>query len=352
MRVTTYSVAQANKSHRAFAKVTLLRSGTEQSTALRVTGGSVSVDASAAVRRRCRLTLAGYHPEIDPFSCELKVWRSFNDEYVPLGVFRVEDPTVNEGRDGVTTEIEGYDRAYWLSSLRLVTPYTIAAGTTVDAAIQALLASRAPSLPFSFISSPYTVPATTFEEQSDPWDKALSLAEAAGLELFLDPDGVCVLRTPRTADVANVVATFGQEARILKAGRKQSTKATYSHAIATGENTNVASPLRSEAMDTDPTSPTYYLGPFGDRPTWLRSQFITTQQQADDAARALLARSSGRAEVISLEGIPNPAFDAGDVVRVKRSTLNLDAICVLDTLEIPLSASDAMTLGTRERKLS
>lgn len=354
MRSTSYTITQANKPHNAFARATLLREGVEQATALYVEAGNVSVDASAAVRRRCKLTLRGYHPEVDPFSSELKLWRSFNSEFVPLGVFRIEDPAFDESRQGITTTVEGYDRAYWLSSLHLTRPYSVVANGTdnlVHNAIRNLLTSRAPGLTFAFTPSPYLVPATTFEEQSDPWDKSLSMASAAGLELFFDTDGICTLRSPASADLGSVVATFGTEARILKATKKQSTKATYSRAIVTGENTSVATPLRSEKVDADPASPTYYLGPFRDRATWLRSQFITSQDQADAAAAALLARSSGRSEVVSLDGIPNPAFDAGDVIRIIRSTIGLDALCVLDTIDIPLEPGGTMRLGTRQRKI-
>lgn len=351
MLTTGYTVAQINKSHESYAKATLIKGGVEQTTELEVIAGGVSVDATAAIRRRAKIRLRGYRPEVDPFTCEIKLYRSVESEYVALGVFRIEDPTFTIGPEGPLTELEAYDRAYWVSSLRLPAPYAIADQTPVADAIRSLLASRAPGLTFSFTASSFKVPAVVFEEGSDPWEKGLTMAESAGLELFFDTDGVCVLRPIATGDNSSVVATYGSEARILSAQRKQSTKDTYSHAIVTGENTNVASPIRAEAMDTDPASPTYYLGIFGDRPTWLRSQFITTQDQATAAAKALLARSKGRSEVVSLEGIPNPAHDAGDVIRVTKADIGTDAIYILDTFEIPLGVEDSMKLTTRSRRV-
>lgn len=355
MQVTTYTLSDAAKSHTAFARATLFQNGVEQTTALEVLSGSVNVDSSAAVRRRCTLKLRGYHPELDPFTSEIKLWRSVNDEYVPLGVFRIEDPSFSEDRQGPITELQGFDRSYFVSMMRLPHPYSIAADGTANLihnAILNLIRFRAGGLSYDFLASAYAVPATTFEEQSDPWEKAQDLAASGGLELFFDVNGVCVLRPIAGVSQANVVATFGSDARVLAAARKLSTKATYSRAIVTGENTNVQTPIRAEAVDSDPTSRTYYLGSFGDRPTWLRSQFITTQDQAQSAANALLARSSGRAEVVSFETIPNPAFDAGDVVSIYRPEIGVDAIHVLDTLDIPLEVDGVMSATTRERRIT
>lgn len=351
MQPTTYTVAKANKSHRSFSRAVLIKNGVEQTGALKIIGGSVTVDGSAAVRRRAKLSLAGYHPEVDPFTCEVRLQRSVDEEYVNLGVFRIEDPTFAEDRDGVRTEIEGYDRAYWLSTLRLPTPYTIGSSVLVHNAISALLLSRAPQLSLNFTPSTYTVNPTTFEELSDPWEKSLLMAESAGMELFFDVNGTCVLR-PINTDVTQVVATYGAEARILKATKKQSTKNTYSRAIVTSENTSLPAPIRAEAVDNNPLSPTYYLGTFGDRPTSLRSQFITTQAQADTAAAALLARKSGKAETIQIEGIPNPAHDAGDMIGITRAALGINTICAVDTLDIPLDVNGRMRIGTRERRIA
>lgn len=359
MQATGYTLAMAARSHNAFAKATLLKNGIEQPGTLAVVSGKVSADASAAVRRRATgLKLRGYHPEVDPFNSELKLWRSVGDEYVALGVFRLEDPSYDSDENGPTTSFSAFDRAYWLSDLRLPTPYEIANtaakpdNTLLHNAIKGLLMSRAPGLTYQFSNSAYRVPPTTFEEQSDPWEKALAMAEAGGMELFFDTAGVCVLRPIAGADALNVVATFGTDARILKASRKFTTKNTNSRAIVTGENTNIATPIRAEEVDDDPNSPTYYLGGFGDRPTWLRSQFITTQAQATAAAKALLARSSGRAESVRIDTIPNPAFDAGDVVRILHPEIGLDAIHVLDTLDIPLEPNGTMSASTRERRVA
>lgn len=359
MQATGYTLAMAAQSHNSYAKATLIKNGIEQPGTMAVVAGKVSADASAAVRRRATgLKLRGYHPEVDPFTCELKLWRSVGEEYVALGVFRIENPSYDSDENGPTTSFSAFDRAYWLSDLRLPKPYEITntssqpGNTLLHNAIRGLLSSRAPGLTYQFSTSAYRVPPVTFEEQSDPWEKALAMAEAGGMELFFDTAGVCVLRPISGADALNVVATFGSNARILRASRKFTTKGTNSRAIVTGENTNIETPIRAEEVDDDPASPTYYLGSFGDRPTWLRSQFITTQAQATAAAKALLARTRGRAEQVRIDTIPNPAFDAGDVVRIVHPEIGLDAIHVLDTLEIPLEPNGVMSATTRERRVA
>lgn len=359
MLTTTYARTTPSKSHSAFAKATVIQKGVELPGEIPLVGGAVSVDAGAAVRRRATgLQLVGYYPEIDPYTCELKLWRSVGDEYVPLGVFRLENPTFSSDRSGVTTALEAFDRAYVVSQLRLPRPWTVQDtpenlnGTKVDVAIRQLLQSRAPWLEFDFTASNYRVPTTTFEEQTDPWEASLLMAEGAGLELFFNPLGRCVLRPLATADSANVVVEFGKGARILKVERKQVTRDVKNHAIVTGENTELPAPVRAEAYDDDPQSPTYYLSDFGDRPTWLRSQFITTEEQCLSAAKALVARSAGRAESVRMDFMPDGALDANDVVSIYRPEIGVDAIHALDTLEIPLFVNAAMTCATRERRVA
>lgn len=351
MRRTNYSVADVNKSHDVYAKVTLLVNGAMVNGEYALTGGDVDVDATAAVRRRCTLEFAGYHPELDPSTTEFLVWRSVDDEYVPLGVFRFEEPEYTISKGQITTKIDGYDRAFFVSQLRLPRPFSIAAGTLVHDAIYALLSSRYPGIVVNFTPSTFQVPATTFDEQADPWESALTMAESSGMELFFDVDGVCVLR-PYVDDLANVVAHYGAEARILKMSKKLSLKNSRSHAIVISENPALPAPLRSDRYDNNSASKTYYLGNFGDRPVWLNSQLITSQPQADTACDALLARRTGRTELISIEGIPNPAHSENDVIRITNADLDVDAIYVIDALKIPLELNKSMPIRTRERRVA
>ncbi len=64
-----------------------------------------------------------------------------------------------------------------------------------------------------------------------------------------------------------------------------------------------------------------------------------------------MTRSSGRSEVVSLSGIVNPAFDASDVIRIYQPDIDLDAICVIDSLTIPLKINESMQIGTRQRRI-
>lgn len=351
MRAVGYSLAQVAKSHNAFSMATILKDGVEQFGKYALLGGEVQVNAGVPVRRYTNgLTFVGYRPELDPFRCEVKLYRSVNTEYVPLGVFRMEDPEFSHGRDGKQTTVSCFDRAYWISTLRLPAPYSIVAGTPIHEAIQGLISSRAAGLTYSFATTTDTMPATTFEEESDPWEKAQEMAKAAGMELFFDTNGVCVLRPVATLSAGNVVAAFGTTARILDLKRKTTTRNTYSHVIVTGENTTNPFPVRAEVFDDDPTSDTYYLGKFGDRTTWLRSQFIRTTDQALNAGRALLSTKRGRVEVITIDTIPNPAFDAGDVVSILDTEVGVNAIHMLDTMKVPLIASARMTATTRSQR--
>lgn len=319
---------------------------------------SITVEANQAVRRHGTLTVDGWRDDLDPYGTEVAVYSGFvypggTVELVPMGVFGVEQPEGSD--DGLTlaTGCEIYDRARSIQARRLAVPYPIAAGINVGTAIQALIDSVRPGLTYDFESTSATTPDVLLAEQADPWAEAQQLAAAAGMEVFFDPIGVCGLRTIPGVDTDNVDWQYieGAGCQLTKLGKKRTSEGVYSHAIATGETTDNTSPVRSDRYDSDPSSPTYYRGRFGDRPTWLRSPLIRTQTQADEAAVGLLNRTSGIAEGLTLVGLANPAADADDTVVVQRARLEIDAVYTLDSLTNTLGPEGAIQASTRTRRI-
>ena len=351
MYPTSYSRADVSRSGSENARFTLYIGGVAQTNDWHLLGGSMSVNASGRIRRTSRVALLGNYPEINSVNCEFKLEKAINDEYVPIGVFRVEDPKIAIDRNGAITTFEGYDRFHLLQQLRLPAPYTIPHLTPLDQAIANLIGSRYPSLPIQFDSTSYKVQGTTFEEQTDPLEKAIDMAKSGGMDLYVDVNGAARLTPVVDIDSSKVDITFGTEARILKSDQGTSARNTYNHAIAIGEHPSLATPLRSEAFDDNPTSLTYYLGDFLDRPTWIRSQFISSQAQCDAAAKALLLRSSGRIQQIGVTGIPDPALDANDVLRLYQSDYGVDVIASVESFTMQLFGGD-MPITTRERKVA
>ena len=293
-----------------------------------------------------------------PFGNELRVWRGMraadgtfqqNDLLVPVGTLRIEETTVDWPR--VTCQV--FDRAVIVQQARLTAPFTLIRGVNYAEGIQALLADRLPSVfdQFNFTTTGETTPLVVLEEQADPWDEAQKMATAAGLVLYFDPMGVCTLEPARDPTSLDVAASYTEDATsaLLGVSRTLSAQGGFNGVVASGEPAGDQVPPRAVVWDTDPASPTYYLGPFGMRPRFYASPFVTTTQQAQSAATKLLQGEIGIAEQVSFTTVTNPAHEVGDPVYLRRAASGVDQVHVLDEFTVSLTGARS-ACATRLRR--
>jgi hypothetical protein len=379
-------LAALRRSHRVAVRADVQLAPTATSPALTlvtdlpVVDGIVTVDENAAVRRTCNLTLVdtdgsltptGAADPLAPYGREVVLRRGVvladgTTEFAPLGVFRFEEvEVVDEGSRSI--RLAGFDRSATVAAARFESPWAVAPGTRYTVApsgagarptgaIADLLADRFPGLAYSFAVDPSTTtPLLAFEEGADPWEAATRMARNLGCELFFDAAGVCVLRrevdpTDPTLAVSFVYAE-GAEATVLSVIGRFSAKDGHNKVVVTGEPVDGNAPVRAEAYDADPASPTYYLGPYGKRPRFHRSEFVTSTAQAQAAADALLQRELGGTEQVAFTALVNPAHEAGDLVVVTREALGLsNVVAVLSSFSIPLAPGGSMSATTRRRR--
>lgn len=332
---------------------------------LQITDGTVWDDITNATRRRCTVTLtdptgtltpANAADVLAPYGNELRLGRGFaytdgTSEIAPLGVFGVSSVTVDDKPDGLLISVEGFDRSRRVQRAKFADAYPLAAGANAGTAIQTMLSARVAGLAFNFAPVTYTIPLTTYQPGDDPWQGAQDIAKASGCDLYFDRAGVCVLTPITDPALAPVAATFteGNGMAITALSRKLTDEQTYSHVVATGESTGISTPVRGEALDTNPTSPTYYLGPYGDVVRFYSSPLLTTDAQCAAAAASILARGTGLSEQVTFDSLVNPALDAGDVMAINRARSKVAARYSADALVIPLGASAGMNATTRRR---
>ena len=335
------------------------------------TGGRVSIDSRRAVRRTLSLDLVdadgslvpgpgGTTGVLSPFGTEVKVFRGVRytdgtEETVPLGVFVITGVDVSEDSGGRVIKVAGSDRSIRIQRARFTDPYQIASGTAVETAIADLLRSRWADVQVDFPATGATVGARVLGAgaDSDPWRAAVDIAGAAGFDLAFDADGVVRMRAipDPTATDADETYTDGADAVLLDVARGFDTSTSYNGIIASSEASDVDSPVRAEAWDDDPDSPTYRYGAFGQVPKFYVSSFIRSADQAATAAAAQLQRELGRAEAVEWSQIVNPAHDVLDVVRLSRPALALDAMLLVDRLDVPLDARGQMKAVARVREV-
>lgn len=368
--VSAAFVLALKQSHQIVTKVEVLAS--TGIVTLTVLSGNVGVAKELSGRRRCDLTLAdptgtltpsGATSLLAPYGNEIKLYRGirvlntatgvYTEELVPLGVFGISDSSVEDGGGNLVISLSGFDRARKVSRAKFSDVYTVTAGTNYGLAIKAIIQSRMPaSLLYNFATTASVTPALLFDAGEDPWEKATEMAESIGHVLYFDPDGVAVLAVEPNTLTLPTVATFaeGSEATILSVNKRLDDEKTYNHIIISGETSSTNVPVRAEAKDTLVTSPTYYLGPYGDVVYFYSSQYITTAGQAQEAADAILRRSIGYVEQVRINAIPNPALEVDDVIQITRTDSQVANVYAVDSFNIPLEAAGVMSLNTRSRK--
>lgn len=333
----------------------------------------VQVDATRAVRRNGSCTLADpdsiYQPlttanAVAPYGTEFVIRQRFvgargPTDWQSLGTFTIQKPETND--DGIiTTQLMGDDRSAKVAEARLIAPYTVEAGTNVATAIQTLISSRVSGLTYAFASTSATTPLLVLNEQDDPWQRAQEMASSAGLELYFDPDGVCTLRVPpdpaSPLAVPAVVYADGEDSILTQVGVQLDTSDSYSHAVFIGEGPDNQAPVRADAYDDDPASPTYYLGPFGDKPVFLRTQIVSPDpalaaSQAVQSAQSLLNRKRGGFMRVTFQGVPIPTLEGSDLVRATRPESGVDQLLVLDSFSFSSDLAEEMPASTRAVRL-
>lgn len=338
--------------------------GNQVTKILNVTGGSVSIDASRKTRRQCSLVLqdpdGDLVPDVatailQPYSgYMLRLYRGISWRYdnsvelKALGTFAPYNPQISDSDDSLEIKITGYDRSKIISRLRWTKPYYIASGTNTATAIKTILDDRMPGLRYNFIPTQATVPGMILgvsADQADPWEDAVKIAAADGMELFFDENDIVVLRKIPDPDVDPIVKTFqeGPTCTVTALQRTNDGEQMYTGVVVYTEGSEVVEPLRVEVWRSDTTLRIPYF---------FQTSIITTEAQAIATAQTLLRRV-GRAEFsATLDAVPDPRLQVGDVVRIKRERTKFNHPFVVNSLTIPLDSESSMSIATEQRRMA
>ena len=333
---------------------------------INISDGNVKIDSGSAVRRTCEVTLVTSResnnlvPDNDfdlltPFGNELRLFRGVQyvdgtEEYVPLGVFVITEVSISDSNEGVNIKLTGEDKSIRVARAKWTQPYQMTNGT-LEASLTALLKTRYPDIEVSFPTTNVTINQVLLgaENDNNPWKDAVEIAELVGFDLFFDQNGVVQMKQFPTLDGSVVVALFteGDGTTITQLNRTISTKETFNGVIYTIEGSDVALPIRVEAWDEDSSSPTYRYGVFGQVPTFIETNLLSSESEAIRAALSLLNTYIGSQEVVNWDSLVDPSLDVQDVVYVKSNGAKIDRLVIIDTLDIPLTPEGSMSANAR-----
>ena len=314
-------------------------------TTLNISSGSVELDDTRDTLRTATLTLnpgdgiataRDLYDRLATPGIEVHIARGIllpngSTETVPLGVFTT--TSLRRTADGTTVEWAGVDRSATIAANRWLDPYRITRGTDLAGALVALLRDRWPQLRANVGNVAGTLGAGLVLDagaESDPWADAQQIARDHGYRLGFDGAGVLTARVVAAAPTAGTAVfdwgggTGGEPSLVLDVSTEIDLSATYNGVVASGEGSEVAAPVRGIVWDTNPKSPTYYLGPAGRRPYFYSSPLLASVAQCELAAATMLPSVLRRSSAVTLTGVPMPALEPGDVVSVAQGVLALD----------------------------
>ena len=347
------------ESHRVATRVQLFLTNGDV-VDLEHTGGSVTVDRAQAIRRTC--TVTGADPTLIPrtptdqlatYGAKLRISRGIDygdgsQELVPLGVFRLDtvDGDVNEG----PVSLQGKDLSAIVADDKFTAPFKVSG--TVVGAVTALIQRSIPAADVISLIIDTPIGSRVFDIEADPWAGAQEIAAAAGAEVYCNADGVFVIAAlPNLLTTPPVWAIEATEGGVYISGNRAMTSDSVNNGVlARGENTSEnVPPVSYLAVDDDPTSPTYWDGPFGRRPKFISSSAYTTVNACAQAANAELAKSKAPNASGDITSLPNAALEPGDVLRVMHEDGSRE-LHQAAAFTVPLSESGDFPISTISAK--
>lgn len=305
----------------------LLKGGQMIYSGLPVTGGSVTLSRSQVANRQLACTLA---PSLDlgryasaptrdragVYGHEIKVWWTLHfpgggSESAPLGHFRVDSLQASLADDSAV-QISGVSREAYVADDAFVTPRTVS-GPSAQSLIGTLIAeSLSGAQVLVRTSRDARVPTTTFD--SSRWDAIKALADSISATVRCDGYGRFVLSDAPTVSTPAVLQLRTGPGGVLVGVDETVDRSRVRNCwIVQGSSpSSDVAPMQAVVQDSDPTSPTAYgdpdQGAFGRVPETRTVSTLSSWDQCQQLAAALLAQTCGAARTLSLKAVPNPAL--------------------------------------------
>lgn len=363
-------LAEIRKSHHVVSYVDVT-SPTGETQRLSATGGSVTEDATAEIRRRCSLSCYDATGELTPktaedlltpYGTEVRPWRGVKyadgrEELIPLGVFRIAQVDVDDSVGGSPDiKLEAYDRSRTVIRDKFIEPYTVAKSTNLVDAIKAIIARTFPDAEYDSITTTMVTSAPlVFDANTSPWEAVQSLAKSLGCEVYFDSRGHVVIAPPPDIDALpgpDFDFIEGKGCTMTNIKSKFTDEPGFNGIVLVGASLgDDKPPVRSVQWDTEPTSPTYHKGPYGEVPDFATDENVKTQAEADNAAKSLLQGMLGFSDQVLITCWPNPALTTTSIVQVERERSGATGLYAVDAVVTPLNANEPGSVTVRRKRL-
>jgi hypothetical protein len=353
--VSTRFLAALRESHLVESELELLFVGAEP-VLVPLEGGEITLDRTAQVRRSGNVSIpwslvTGRELGLDlrtlPLGGYARVWRGihFGDgtrELVLLGTFRVESVAWLTVDDKATLELA--DRMAQVRDEGFTAPYSPNGLRAAGAAYLIAYQVFGEAIRYRTLYDPAGVLTDTIYTESRA-DAIAELAQSVSAEAYFDAEGNYVFRRVELEEPVWTVDT-GEDGVMLDANEQLDRTGIYNGVYVEGQPNAKGVPVSALVVDSDPSSPTRWGGPYGRVPRVERSRTdVLTAAQAQNVARSLLARRLGLARSLTLSTAPNPALEPDDTLRI-RFVDGREELHIVDSIRLDLGPEGAQTIET------
>ena len=334
-----------------------------------VIGGTVTIDADAKVRRQGTLEVAFSLQQQTaqdlvrdlPFGGYATIERGIRyadgtTERVQLGRFRVDSIVWRELQGQATLTLS--DRMAQIQDEMFTAPFAPAGQHPSDACVTAVQQVFGTSIAYHIQTNPATEPmlGSTTVYLDDRSAALTDLASSVGAEVLFDNMGDFVIRPTGGSSLPVWTIDAASTGSMIAAEETLDRSSVRNGVIVRGQgppDPGTGAPgdtFYALATFDDPTAPTRWAGPFGKVPLVTDSTTVADQAQADATARALLNLRLGLQRTISVQSLPNPALEPGDIIELVFADGRTEQQTVNST-QIGLDPSGALTLTTTSHLL-
>jgi hypothetical protein len=318
-----------------------------------VVGGSVAVDRAAGIRRTATLDLAdkGLVPSLisggilEPYGTEIAIRQGIvypdgTEELIPLGRFVLDTTSWNEA-EGPVPSIQLVDRAMIMNRAQ-IGPLLGFGGRMPETVINDLIAYFWGDIVITYGSGLDTlarVPGGVAYDDGNHWDIVIDMAAVMGGEIYWDQVGDPVVNKfpvfDDTTTVNDTVYSIEADINMIDAHKSISRQDVYNSVYVVGQATETSVP-RAAVYNNDPASPTYREGPFGKMGIRIENNLLVNNTACSAYAAEQLNKYKRLARTLTIETLPNPALDVGDIINI----VYLDATsepALVQTINYPLA---------------
>jgi hypothetical protein len=291
-----------------------------------------------------------------PFGNRINAYRGINygdGQRIYWQCFCGRIETVSLARNGVCS-LTGLDLAAEVIDADFESPLASVPTNKVDVEVKRLITGGLPSVVYgAFDGTGQLAPAITWT--TDRAGALDSLTAAIGCFWYFLPNGQAVMRRvpwTKPGQVAVAALSDGPGGLLVDYNVAIGRTGVRNAVAMITERSDGSAPLFTVVRDTDPSSPTYYLGAFGRKPVQISNQVPLTAGQQSLAAQVLLARLRALTATWSpVATVPDASLELGDLLTMtadagaQQQYAAITATQVITGFTLPLLEDASMQLS-------